>query len=142
MPLSFLATTIAGAQSASAADTLRGGVALSRRALTMSIRFDTSRAGAATSEPGSDWRITVSREDYSHSSRLWLVFRESIDAADRSAFHPITCRVLTDAYSCNDSATDAHPNADVRRHQAPNAHRDYAASQGDHGGIDVQSDRG
>jgi len=60
-------------QKASSADTLRDGVTISRRALTISIPFDTSAATGAGSESRSEWRVTVGGDVHSHSSTLSLV---------------------------------------------------------------------
>jgi hypothetical protein len=106
VPVSLLATTVTGAQSADPTSTPLDGVAVSRRALTISILLETSAATATKDESKSGWTVTVMQEVLSHSSRLSLAFREPIDvSAYRSAHHPTSCRVLTDAYSCSDSST-------------------------------------
>jgi hypothetical protein len=104
----LLPTAVAGAQPVSSADTLGDGVTISRRALTISIPFDSSAITREGSESRTEWRVTVGGREYTHSSTLSLVFREPFDiAAYRSATHPAGCTVLTDAYSCRDSATAA-----------------------------------
>ena len=111
MLLSVLAVTVARAQSASPGSMLLDGVAISRRALTISIPIDTSAAIGAGVESTSEWRVTVGGNASSHSSTLSLVFSEPFDvAAYQSMRQPTSCRVLTDAYSCSDSSTAAIAN--------------------------------
>ena len=105
VPLSFLVTAVVGAQSVASTDTLRG-VAISRRALTISLPLDTSVLTGTPPRLKSGWRITIGGDESTQSTTLSLTFRDPIaEPAYRSATHPASCTVLTDAYSCRDSAS-------------------------------------
>jgi hypothetical protein len=104
--LALLVNAVACAQSVRSADMPREGVAVSRRALTISVPFDSSAARVDGGEPKVGWDLGIIRDVANHSSTLRLGFREPLAvAAYRVARHPESCRGLTDTYSCRDSAT-------------------------------------
>ena len=81
-------------------------VGVSRRALTISFPLDTSAAVAKGGGPAWQPDVSVLQDIRQPSMWLRLKLAKPLNAATyRSALRPVSCEVLTDAYSCRDSAS-------------------------------------
>ena len=104
--LSLVGYTVSCAPPAPSAEVPLDGVVVTRRALTVSMVLDTVAAMGKAGATTAGWQLRIIRDIYNHSSWLWLEFAEPFSAAAyRVAVKPAKCRVLTDTYSCRDSAT-------------------------------------